>query len=194
VERASAAAEAQGVGRPSWLSRYSAILRILSSNLYLTPDAGDDMINRLGATRIGVWAIKHVISPLQRWIYRGTGGRIGSAVGSGQNVLLLTTKGRRTGQDRTTPVFYLRDGDSIVICNVNPGFERTNPWVINLRANRVAQLQIGRDIGQYQAREATDAEITRLWPRLIELWPAYQVHYQRSGRRAISILERAELG
>src|SRR6266487_176674 len=103
------------------------------------------MINRLGATRIGVWAIKHLISPLQRWIYHASGGRFGSTVSPGQNVLLLTTKGRRTGQDRTIPVFYLRDGDSIVICNVNPGFERTNPWVVNLRANPVAQLQIGRD-------------------------------------------------
>ena len=149
------------------------------------------MINHLGATRIGVWAIKHLVSPLQRRIYRGTGGRVFSAVSAGRNVLLLTTKGRRTGQDRTVPVFYLRDGNAIVICNVNPGFERTNPWVINLRAHPVAQLQIGRDSGNYQAREATNAEIERLWPRLIELWPAYQAHYERSGQRAIFILELA---
>ena len=148
------------------------------------------MVDHLGATRIGVWTIKHIISPLQRWVYRSTDGRIGSTVGSGQTVLLLTTKGRRTGQDRTTPVFYLRDGDTVVICNVTPEGERSNPWVINLRAHPVAQLQIGRDIGQYQAREATDNEITRLWPRLIALWPAYQEHYQRSGQRAIFILER----
>jgi deazaflavin-dependent oxidoreductase (nitroreductase family) len=149
------------------------------------------MINRLGATRVGVWAIKHLLSPLQRWVYRSSKGKIFSTIGSGRKVLLLTTKGRRTGRDRTTPVFYLRDGESVVICNVNPGFERTNPWVINLRANPVAQLQIGQDIDQYQAREATDAEIERLWPRLIEIWPTYQVHYEHSGRRAIFILERA---
>jgi deazaflavin-dependent oxidoreductase (nitroreductase family) len=148
------------------------------------------MIDRLGATRVGVWAIKHLLSPLQRWVYRGSKGKIFSTIGSGRKVLLLTTKGRRTGRDRTTPVFYLRDGESVVICNVNPGFERTNPWVINLRANPVAQLQIGQDIDQYQAREATDAEIERLWPRLIEIWPTYQVHYEHSGRRAIFILER----
>lgn len=148
------------------------------------------MIDRLGATCAGVWAIKHLVSPLQRWVYRSSKGRIFSTAGSGRKVLLLTTKGRRTGMDRTTPVFYLRDGESVVICNVNPGFERTNPWVINLRANPVAQLQIGRDIGQYQAREATEAEIELLWPRLIKIWPTYQAHYERSGRRAIFILER----
>lgn len=148
------------------------------------------MIDRFGATRAGVWAIKHLISPLQRWIYRSSKGRFFSTAGSGRKVLLLTTKGRRTGKDRTTPVFYLRDGDSIVICNVNPGFERTNPWVINLRANPAARLQIGRDIGQYQAREASVAETERLWPRLVKIWPTYQTHFDRSGLRAIFILER----
>jgi hypothetical protein len=54
-------------------------------------------MNHLGGTRIGVWAIEHVVSPLQHWIYRGTGGRVFSAVSAGRNVLLLTTKGRRTG-------------------------------------------------------------------------------------------------
>ena len=148
------------------------------------------MINWLGGTRFGVWSIKHLISPIQRWIYLRTNGRFGTTISHGQNVLLLTTKGRRTGQDRTTPVFYLHDGNSIVICNVHPEYERSNPWVINLRANPIARLQIGQDIGEYQAREATDAEIQRLWSRLVELWPAYQTHYQQSGQRAIFILNR----
>ncbi len=150
-----------------------------------------DMINRLGATRIGVWTIKRLVSPLQRWIYRATGGRILSNLGTDRNVLLLTTQGRRTGKDRTTPVFYLRYGEAVVICNVKPEFERTNPWVINLSSNLFAQLQIGRDTARYQAREATEGEINRLWPRLIKLWPAFQVHYERGGRRSIFILERA---
>ncbi|MFC2055405.1 nitroreductase/quinone reductase family protein [Chloroflexota bacterium] len=135
-----------------------------------SPKAGGaDVINRLGATRTGVWAIKHFVSPLQRWIYRRTGGIAWSNVGTGRNVLLLTTKGRRTGKDHTTPVFYLRDGETVVICNVRPELERTNPWVINLRSNPVAQLQIGRDTAQYLACEATDDEFNRLWPRLIKL-------------------------
>ena len=69
-----------------------------------------DIIPRLAVTRLGVWTIKRLVSPLQRWAYRGSGGRIFSTIGPDRNVLLLTTKGRRTGRDRTTPVFYLRDG------------------------------------------------------------------------------------
>jgi deazaflavin-dependent oxidoreductase (nitroreductase family) len=88
-------------------------------------------------------------------------------------------------------VFYLRDGEAVVICNVRPEYERTNPWVINLRSHPVAQLQIGGETAHYQAREATENEIKRLWPRLIELWPAFQAHYEGGGVRSIFVLERA---
>ncbi|MEJ2302227.1 MAG: nitroreductase/quinone reductase family protein [Anaerolineales bacterium] len=107
-----------------------------------------------------------------------------------QAAMCCSSPRRAAAQERIAPVFYLRDGEAVVVCNVRPEFERTNPWVINLRSNPVAQLQIGRDIAQYRARQATDDEISRLWPRLIELWPAYQVHYERGGRRTIFILER----
>jgi deazaflavin-dependent oxidoreductase (nitroreductase family) len=148
------------------------------------------MMDRFGATRLGVWMIKHVIAPVHRLLYRFSGGRLFASSGAGREVLLLTTTGRLTGKDRTTPVYYLRDGNRIILCNVNPGFERTNPWVINLRAHPIARLQIGSEIAEYQAREATEAEIDLYWPRLIQIWPAYESHFQKSGRRAIFILER----
>lgn len=148
------------------------------------------MVNNLGASRIGVWLIKHFLSPFQRWIYKSSGGKVLSSIGSDRAVLLLTTKGRRTGKERTIPVFYVRHGDAVAICNVRPRNERTNPWVINLRTHPLAQLQIGGDVSEYIAREATDKETTHLWPRLVELWPAFRVHYEYGGRRTIFILER----
>lgn len=147
------------------------------------------MIKFLGSTQLGVWIIKHLVSPLQRWIYRMSAGRLMSSIGKDRNVLLLTTKGRRTGKDRTIPVFYMRDGDKIVICNVRPEHESTNPWVLNLRHNPAARLQIGQDSGKYRARQASQAEVDRLWPSLVKLWPAFQAHYERGGRRSIFILE-----
>jgi F420H(2)-dependent quinone reductase len=151
--------------------------------------AGSAVLRRLGATRLGVWVIKHVISPLDRWIYQRTGGRrvsTGKPIGP---LLLLTTTGRRSGTDRTTPVFYLRDDDRLVVCNVNPGFERPNPWTLNLRANPVARVQIGPVSGTYQAHEASQAEADRYWPELVQIWPAYQTLYDRSGQRLVFVLE-----
>jgi hypothetical protein len=76
------------------------------------------LLHRLGGTGLGVWAIKHVFSPLDRRLYRWSGGR---SIGFGHpfaSRLLLTTMGRRTGLERTVPVFYLRDGDRLVVCNL----------------------------------------------------------------------------
>lgn len=148
------------------------------------------MINRLGATHWGVWTIKHLVSPFQRWTYRATGGRVLSTVGKDRQVLLLTTTGRRTQTEHTIPVFYLRFGEALAICNVKPQLERTNPWVLNLRSNPVARIQIGRHTAQVHAREATEEEIDVLWPRMVRLWPAFKAHYERGGHRSIFILER----
>jgi deazaflavin-dependent oxidoreductase (nitroreductase family) len=150
------------------------------------------VINRLGSTQLGVWTIKHIISPLQRWLFKLTGGRLFYSRGKGSQILLLTTHGRRTGKDRATPVFFLRDGSRIIICNVNPGFQSTNPWVLNLRANPHAGVQIDAKIYACLAREAAEDEINQYWPRLLEIWPAYQVHFSKSGKRAIFILEGIE--
>lgn len=131
-------------------------------------------LRTLGATRPGVWAIKHVVAPLDRLTFRLSGGRRTLSRGHAGDVVLLTTMGRKSGQPRTTPVFHLRDGDRIVLCNVNPGFEKTNPWVLNLRAQPLATVE---------------AETARYWPQLIVIWPAYEAHFQRSGQRTIFLLE-----
>lgn len=150
------------------------------------------MMNRFGSTRLGVWAIKHIVSPAQRWIYQRSGGKVFQWGNKNRHILLLTTRGRRTGQERTTPVFFLRDGDRIVICNVNPGFEHTNPWVLNLRSQPLVKVQIGPDVHAYHSREVTGEEIDCYWPGLVRIWPAYQDHFSKSGQRAIFVLERAE--
>ncbi len=152
-------------------------------------DALLGIAQRVGSTRVGVLTIGRVFSPLQRRLYRTTGGRV-SLTGRAP-VLLLTTTGRRTGLQRTVPLLYVRDGGRLVICNVNPGFERPNPWTLNLRAEPRAQVQVGREVLAVTAREASEEELDRYWPRLKEVWPAYGTFYDRGGKRSIFILEPA---
>lgn len=147
-----------------------------------------EQARRLGSTRWGVLAIGRVVSPLQRWLYRRTGGRF-SLTGSAP-VLLLTTIGHRSGRERTVPLLYLRDGERLVVCNVNPGFERTNPWLLNLRAQPHATVQIRHEVFDVVAREASPAELEQYWPGLSKLWPAYQTFYDRGGQRSVFVLDR----
>jgi F420H(2)-dependent quinone reductase len=136
------------------------------------------------ASPLAVWAIKNLVSPVHRWLYRLTDGRM-----SIPNILLLTTTGRKTGKLRTTPVFFLRDSGRLVVCNVKPVGERTNPWVLNLRANPTATVQVESNVIRCDARELHGRDVDHYWPKLVALWPAYRDHYQRSGERAVFILE-----
>jgi F420H(2)-dependent quinone reductase len=72
----------------------------------------------------------------------------------------------------------------------NPtGFERPNPWVLNLRALPRARAQIGRDTIMVRAQPVSGDELDRYWPRLAKLWPAYQTFYDRGGKRSVFVLE-----
>jgi len=146
---------------------------------------------RLGGMQIGVHVIKYIVAPLDRWLYRLTRGRILSTGRPIGPILLLTTTGRRTGKSHTTPVFYVREGKRLIICNVNPGFEHENPWTLNLRAHPVATVQVGRVVTAYRARVATEQEVERYWSHLVDIWPAYQVYYARGEQRVLFVLEPA---
>lgn len=145
------------------------------------------VMRRLGATRLGVLLIGHVVSPLQRVVYRSTGGRL-SLTGRAP-VLLLTTTGRRTGRERTVPLLYVRDGDRLVVCNVNPGFEKTNPWVLNVRADSRVRARVGGSVVAATARPASPEELDRYWPLLVRIWPAYREFHDRGGERSVFVLE-----
>jgi F420H(2)-dependent quinone reductase len=150
---------------------------------------GEQGVRRVGGTALGVWVIKHIFSPLDRRLYRWTGGR---GIGLGRPLaprLLLTTTGRRTGLERTVPIFYLRDGDRLVVCNVNSGFEHGNPWKLSLLANPAASVQLGSTRRTYHVREAMAEEIVRYWALLVRIWPAYQAFYERGGERTLFVLE-----
>ena len=145
---------------------------------------------RFGSTRPGVLLIGRVVSPLQRRLTRATNGRI-SLAGKAP-VLLLTTRGRRTGRPRTVPLFYLRDGDRYVVCNVNPGFERPNPWTLNLRSDRRALVEAAGANIEVIGREVGAEESARYWPALVEMWPAYERFHLQGGTRSIFVLEPEE--
>lgn len=144
-------------------------------------------MQRLGETRLGVWAIKHVVAPLQLAVHRYTGGRL-SLMGRAP-IVLLTTTGRRTGKLHTVPVFYLRDDDRWVVCNVRPPGERTNPWVLNVLANQEVRLTLHSETVDGQARRADESEVERYWPALVRLWPAYRSFRDSGGDVAIFVIE-----
>ena len=110
------------------------------------------------------------------WVYRRTNGRLGARL-LWFPAALLTTTGRKSGEPRTTPTLYLRDGESGVLRR-----SRKNPtWYLNLKTNPLVNVQIGDEQTQMSARDATDTERAQYWPSLMEMYPPYRGY--REGRR-----------
>jgi F420H(2)-dependent quinone reductase len=102
---------------------------------------------------------------LHQFLYRRSGGLIGSRIIAGRN-LLLTTTGRRTGESRTRALIYLRDGERLVVAASNGGSDRPPAWLLNLQAHPDVKVQIGRKKFAARASVASAEERERLWPRV----------------------------
>ena len=119
-------------------------------------------------------------------LYRRTGGKMGGHV-SGLPILLLTTTGRKSGQQRTTPLGYLMDGPAYVITASNGGQAYAPAWWLNLQHNPKALIQVGRQVLPVVARQADPDERRRLWAALISRAPSYE-GYQKRTTRAIPMV------
>ena len=105
-------------------------------------------------------------------LYRLSGGRIGGRVGKAP-VLLLTTTGRKSGQKRTAPVVYLRDGERFVVINTNAGNAKVPAWSLNLAADPEAEVEVGRRRLPVRARVAEGEERVELWRKHIDQYAGF---------------------
>lgn len=113
-----------------------------------------------------------------------------AGLGTGLPVCYLTTRGRRTGERRTTPLLYLAAGDALVVAESNWGRRSRPAWALNLDAEPSAELTIGGVSRTVTARRATRAEADRYWPQLLEIWPGWAGYRRRAGREiALYVLE-----
>ena len=139
--------------------------------------------NSLGAKGL------RMVGKLNVPLYRLTRGRVGGRVGKGP-VLLLTTTGRKSGQQRTAPVLYLADGDSYVVINTNAGNEKTPAWSLNLRAEPEAEVEVKGKRVKVRSRLAEGDERTDLWRRHMEQYSGWDFYESQLDREVgVFVLE-----
>jgi deazaflavin-dependent oxidoreductase (nitroreductase family) len=137
--------------------------------------------------------VMRAMSKANVWLYRATGGRLGSTwrVGSafprGVPVLLLTTTGRASGKARTMPLLYIEDGDRTVVVASQGGLPKNPQWYLNLKADPHVEVQIGRESWRARARDATPEERAVLWPRLVAHYADF-ANYQAWTERTIPVV------
>ena len=102
-------------------------------------------------------------------------------------MLLLHHVGRRSGEARVTPLIYLRDGEDLVVVGSMGGTPKDPAWVHNLRAAPDTEVEVGRERRAVRARVADAEERARLWPLLVEHYPAF-ANYQARTEREIPVV------
>jgi deazaflavin-dependent oxidoreductase (nitroreductase family) len=110
----------------------------------------------------------------------------------GATVLILTTTGRQTGEQRSTPLIYRKHGEDYAVVASKGGAKQHPGWYLNLSAQPEVTVQVGADRFDATARTATAEEKPELWALMTESWPAYD-DYQRNTSREIPVvvLERS---
>ncbi|MBC7814412.1 MAG: nitroreductase family deazaflavin-dependent oxidoreductase [Burkholderiales bacterium] len=120
------------------------------------------------------------------WMYRQSNGQRMNIM-RGMPVLLLTTTGRKTGKQRTTPLMYIEDGENVVITASAGGDDADPAWFKNLQTNPRATVEIKGITQTVVAQVAEPEQKAPLWSRLISQAPFFG-EYQRSTTREIPMV------
>jgi deazaflavin-dependent oxidoreductase (nitroreductase family) len=124
--------------------------------------------------------------------YLETGGEVGHDWRGGTSTLLLTTKGRSSGEQRTTPLIYGRSGDDYLVVASKGGADEPPDWYLNLSADPEVEVQVRDDRFPARARTATEEEKPAMWREMVGHWPDYDAYQQHTDREIpVVVLERA---
>ncbi len=102
--------------------------------------------------------------------------------------LLLTTRGRKSGEPRALPLIYGTVGDSYVVIASKGGMPKHPLWYLNLEAEPECELQVGAKRVSARARVAEGEERDRLWKQMAGIYPPYDDYQKNAGERTIPVV------
>jgi F420H(2)-dependent quinone reductase len=121
------------------------------------------------------------LSKLHRLLYQATGGLVGRRLVD-NDMLLLTTTGRRTGRPHTVPLLYLRDGPRFVVIASYGGRPRHPEWYLNLLSEPTVVVRTPKESLEANASTAGPDDRSLWWPRVVEANPGYATYQSRTER------------
>ncbi len=127
-----------------------------------------------------------VIGVVHTSLYKMSGGRLARNM-RGSEVVLLTTTGRKSGKQRTSPLFGLADGDNWTLIASQGGHHEHPNWYLNLRDNPEVELQVGSKTMRMRAETAEGGERDRLWSKMGLMYDGYN-DYQKLTKRVIPVV------
>jgi deazaflavin-dependent oxidoreductase (nitroreductase family) len=109
----------------------------------------------------------------------------------GTQTLILTTKGRKSGEERKAPLIYGESDGNLLVVASKGGAPEPPAWYVNLQADPEVQVQVEGDRFKARARTATPEEHPELWKIMVGHWPAYDEYQTKTDRPIpVVVLER----
>lgn len=110
---------------------------------------------------------------------------------AGANLVLMTSIGVKSGEPRTTPLGYTRDGDRYVVVGSNSGLPHQPAWLANIRANPVVSVEVGIETFEARATITAGGERQRLWAAHVAAIPHFATYEKMTERELqVVIIER----
>lgn len=124
---------------------------------------------------------KHIIEE-----FRANDGKVGGRF-EGKTLLLLHTKGAKSGEERINPVACVRDDDRLVVIASKGGAPTHPDWYYNVVANPLVTVEVGTDKFQARAKVAEEPERTRLYGKMVDMMPGFD-DYRKKTTRVIPVI------
>ncbi|MEM6108028.1 nitroreductase family deazaflavin-dependent oxidoreductase [Mycobacterium sp. 050272] len=119
--------------------------------------------------------------------FRANGGKVGGQF-EGADLLLLTTTGAKSGQQRVSPLAYFTIDGKLIVLGSFAGSPKDPAWVHNLRANPRAHIDLGTEAYDVTAHELPAAERDQLFDKVVAVAPGF-ADYQSKTSRVIPLFE-----
>lgn len=124
--------------------------------------------------------------------YLETDGEVGYTWRNGTTILLLFTKGRRSGEERINPLIFQPHGEDFLIIASKGGTDQPPAWFLNIEADPEVEIQVKGDRFPVRARVATPEEKPEMWAKMAAVWPDYDAYQERTAREIpVVVLERS---
>jgi deazaflavin-dependent oxidoreductase (nitroreductase family) len=128
-----------------------------------------------------------VFPVIDRWLIPRTGGRLKVAIG--QPILLLHTRGAKSGQSRSTPLLYTPHHDAFIVVASKAGADHHPAWYHNIRAHPDAvSVEVNGKRIAVDPRIVAEPERSELWQVVNDNYNGYDRYAQRAGARVIPLV------
>lgn len=146
-------------------------------------------VYRFASSAFGARVFSVVAPPLDRLLIKLSAGKSSaSKVFSGEAIYLLTSIGAKSGLERKTPLFGVKDGDNILFIASNWGRAGYPSWYHNLKENPEAWISFNGKSHPYIAREAQGEKRETKWKLVISVYDIYENYVGRTGGRVIPVM------